>query len=84
MQNNLYIFLAIGVMFAEVNHRCTGIDCAICHTILTLRALLIQLTALLLMLRGVRRLFRSARRPRAGLVRDFARPDLCRIRGDRA
>ncbi len=62
----LMLLLAVGVMFAEVNHRCTGVGCAVCHTILTLRALLIHLTALLLLLRGMRRLFTAGRRPRAG------------------
>lgn len=65
----MMLLLTIGLMYAEVNHHCTGVGCAVCHTILTLRALLNTLTALLLLLRGMRRVFTAGRRPRAGFPR---------------
>jgi hypothetical protein len=62
----MLLLFTVGILFAEANHPCTGTDCAVCHTILTLRALLFQLTVLLLLLRRTRRVSLAGIRLRSG------------------
>ena len=61
----LMLLTAVGVTFAETGHHCTGIDCAVCQTILHMHALLMQLTLPLLAAQAIpviRALFRRAAR----------------------
>ena len=64
----LMLLFTIGVMFAETGHFCPGLDCAVCKTILSLHALLLQLAALFALLRGAGRACPLCRRTAARLL----------------
>lgn len=65
----LMLLFSICVMFGEAGHFCTGFDCAVCKTVLSLHALLLQLAALLMLLRGAGRACPLCSRNAARLLR---------------